>query len=75
MIRILNEENYKWCIKTIDGSEALTNNYRRRVYLITQEEFEELRTCNTFVIRHSVDGEKIYKSCEYDQMYMIVGDS
>ena len=52
---------YKYRIIWIVGTEK---NYRKRVYIVSKSELESLRTCNTFVLRESIAGQKIYRSCE-----------
>lgn len=57
----------KYKVLIINGFEG---NYKRRVYTITKEEKEQM--IDTFVIRETVDGKKIYRSVETDKHYIIV---
>lgn len=59
---------YKYRIIWIVGTEK---NYRKRVYIVSKSELESLRICNTFVLRESITGQKIYRSCKTDSHYMI----
>lgn len=59
---------YKYKIIWIVGTEK---NYRKRVYTISKSEFDSIRKCNTFVLRESIFGQRIYKSCETEYHYMI----
>lgn len=51
---------------------GIEKNYRRRVYIVSKEKFDNLKDYNTFVLRQTVDGKKLYRSCENDEYYMIV---
>lgn len=52
----------------IKGTER---NIKRRVYLITKEEKENM--FDTFVLRETTDGQKIYRSVETDKHYILIG--
>ena len=45
-------------------------NYKRRVYVISKEEKENM--IDTFVPRETIDGQKVYRSCERDRHYIVV---
>ena len=57
--------NYKMLY--IKGCEK---NYKRRVYTITKEEKESM--FDTFVLRETTNGEKVYRSCETDKHYIVI---
>ena len=59
----------KYRILWIKGSEQ---NYRRRVYTISKIELDVLKNYNTFVLRKTVDGKRVYRSCETDKHYIII---
>lgn len=59
----------KYKILWIIGSEK---SYRRRVYIISKQELDRLKDFNTFVLRETTSGEKVYRSCEADKHYMII---
>lgn len=59
----------KYKILKIKGYEK---DYRRRVYIITQKELNDMKGHITFVIRQGINGEKIYYDTEYDKMYCII---
>ena len=52
----------------IKGTER---NTKRRVYLITKEEKETM--FDTFVLRVTTDGHKVYRSVETDKHYILIG--
>ena len=56
----------KYKMLTIKGCET---NYKRRVYCLTQEEKDNM--FDTFVLRETIDGQKVYKSCETNKHYII----
>lgn len=60
----------KYKILWIEGTEE---NYRRRVYIVSKTEFDSLKDYNTFVLRQTLDGERLYKSCETGKYYTIYG--
>ena len=49
-----------------------SDNYKKRVYVISKEELESLKGYNTFVLRETVHNVKVYKSVEQDKYYMIM---
>ena len=57
---------YKMMI--IKGFES---NYKKRVYALSRLDTETIKMYNTFVIRETVDGLKIYKSVEDEKHYII----
>lgn len=52
----------------IKGTER---NIKRRVYLITKEEMENMFV--TFVLRETTGGHKVYRSVETDKHYILIG--
>lgn len=61
----------KYKMLWIKGVEGVTNNYKRRVYIISQTELDNMTDYLTFILRESVDGHKIYRSVETDKCYMV----
>ena len=57
----------KYKVLWIKGVEK---DYRCRVYMISKEEFEDLRFLEVFVLRETTNGQRIYRSCA-DKHYMI----
>lgn len=44
-------------------------NYKRRVYIVTKHEKETM--LDTFVLRETLNGQKVYRSCETDKHYIV----
>ena len=58
----------KYKYQYIKGTER---NIKRRVYLITKEEKETM--FETFVLRETTNGHKVYRSVETDKHYILIG--
>lgn len=56
---------YKMMMKGFD------RRYKKRVYVLSRAEVETMKMYNTFVIRETVDGLKVYKSVEDEKHYII----